>query len=170
MCALVSALQCKGAAPTRSDLRKFNKAIREAKEFKNCRIVYEAFESGMKLCIRVYPGASFLGRDTSSKHKSQLGWVILLCPDPPTDTLQVYLTDWSSRKGTRTTKITLGCEAQAQTGAVETAIKVAGFLHELDAPGRSSIKELRDMGEANGFIHPIDVFIAVPNGHSPASS
>lgn len=158
LCALVSALQSKGHAPLKGDLRQLNKVIREAKESKDCRLIYEAFAVGTLLCLRVYPDASFLGRDTSSKHKSQLGWVIVLCPDVPTDNIQVHLIDWASRKGTRITKSTLGCEAQAQTGGVETAIKVAGFLHELDAPHRSSIKELRDKGEAGGFIYPLDVY------------
>lgn len=106
----------------------------------------------------MYPDASFLRRDTTSKQKSQLGWVIVLLPDLPADPSQVHLLDWASRKGTRTTKSRLGCQAQAQAGGGETAIKVVGFLHEMDSCKRNSIEGLRDMGEKGGFTYPLDVF------------
>ena len=65
--------------------------------------------------------------------------------------------EWSSKKAVRVIKSTLGCEAVAQTAAVEAAIKIAGWLHELDSAYVVTKKELRDRSSSGGFCYPVDV-------------
>jgi hypothetical protein len=155
----VSQLQTKAAKPMLSDLRHVNAVIREAHDSKDQELQYHPLGTE-KLRLLVYADSSYNSRDTTTKHKSQIGFVILLASDEDSDKIDgtVHLLDWSSKKSTRVTKSTLGCETVAQTAAVESAVKLAGWLEEIDGDQRISIRTLRNRQEKGGFMYPVDVF------------
>ena len=78
---------------------------------------------------------------------------------PDTETLgteNVHVLNWVSRKLTRVSKSTLASEAIARVGAVEDAIRIAGWLEEIYSANVST-KELLVKQETGGFKTPIDV-------------
>ena len=64
--------------------------------------------------------------------------------------------NWVTRKVTRVSKSTLASEAVARTGAVEDAIRIAGWLEELNSTTLDT-KTLIVCQEQGGFTIPIDV-------------
>ena len=64
--------------------------------------------------------------------------------------------NWVSRKLTRVSKSTLASEAIARVGAVEDAIRIAGWLEEI-CSAHVTTKELIVKQESGGYKFPVDV-------------
>ena len=83
--------------------------------------------------------------------------MILLTYDTDTlDTDNAHVLNWASRKVTRVSKSTLASESVARVGAVEDAVRIAGWLEELYGP-EITTKQLIIKQESGGFSTPIDV-------------
>ena len=71
--------------------------------------------------------------------RTQAGWLILLTSDTETlDSSNVHVLNWASRKVTRVSKSTLASEAVARVGAVEDAVRCAGWLEEIYGPEQTT--------------------------------
>lgn len=89
--------------------------------------------------------------------RTQAGWLILLTDDTETlDTENAHVLNWVTRKVTRVSKSSLASEAVARVGAVEDAIRIAGWLEELNS-AEIDTKTLITKQERGGFSIPIDV-------------
>ena len=94
---------------------------------------------------------------TKEEKRTQAGWVILLADDTETlDSENVHVLKWVSRKLTRVSKSTLASEAIARVGAVEDAIRIAGWLEEIYS-AQVTTKELLVKQESGGYKIPVDV-------------
>ena len=83
--------------------------------------------------------------------------MILLTDDTETlDTECAHVLNWVTRKITRVSKSTLASEAVARVGAVEDAIRIAGWIEEINGNGIDT-KTLIVCQEQGGFSIPIDV-------------
>ena len=146
-------------------MKDANALLRRCKETVNeAALVFRAQEEGPKRLL-VFTDASLNSVSktnnktgvTKEEKRTQAGWVILLAPDTETlDAENVHVLNWVSRKMTRVSKSTLASEAIARVGAVEDAVRIAGWLEEIYSADVAT-KELLVKQETGGFTIPVDV-------------
>ena len=136
-----SRLQGKRGSPTVEDMRDANSLLRRCKDSASSAYLSFRKQSTAPKRILVFPDASLNsvskkdknGNKTEQK-RTQAGWLILLTDDTETlDTDNAHVLNWVTRKVTRVSKCTSASEAVARTGAVEDAIRIAGWLEELNS-------------------------------------
>ena len=159
LAAPVSILQSFAAAPTIANVRQLNKTIKEAKDHAHLCLTYASFDDDADLVVKVFPDASFNTREGSSgKKRTQIGWVVVLTLDNDRQDNPCHLLNWPSKKATRVCKATLGAEAIGQTAGFEDALKISGWLHEIDTPGPHTAHTLLTKQLRGGFCYSIEAY------------
>lgn len=156
LAAELSQLQRKAASPVIEDLVQANVLLRRAKDFMEAAVLtYKKQPDGPKRLV-VDPDSSFNAKD-DPKSRSQAGWVVVLVPDngESLDCDCAHALSWHSKRVNRVTKNTLAAEGIAHATAIEEAVKIAGWLHEIDNP-IGSVMSMIETAEG-GFSIPIDV-------------
>ena len=163
-CAECSRFQTKRNSPTVEDLKDAHALLRRCKDTAVDAILTFRKQNHSAKRILVFPDASLNSNRKKDKNgktieekRTQAGWLILLTSDTETlDSSNVHVLNWASRKVTRVSKSTLASEAVARVGAVEDAVRCAGWLEEIYGPAASTA-ELIHKQETGKFMFPVDI-------------
>ena len=163
-CAECSRLQTKRNSPTVEDLKDAHALLRRCKDTASEAVLTFRKQDDSPKRILVFPDASLNSirkKDKVGKiveeRRTQAGWLILLTSDTETlDSNNVHVLNWASRKVTRVSKSTLASEAVARVGAVEDAVRCAGWMEEIYGPAATTA-DLIYKQETGKFMFPVDI-------------